>query len=89
VNFDADVLTGYIAEFARVLMPAGSGFVHHSDLGAAAHSNIKRNPHWRSNVDRGVVRRACERHGLVVERQRSIPWPPIVDCATVFRKPGS
>jgi SAM-dependent methyltransferase len=86
VHFDRDVVIAYIAEFARVLEPGGYGFLHHSDLGDKAHKNIKRNPHWRSNVSKELVADACRRSGLAVKVQQPVPWPPIVDIATVFRR---
>jgi ubiquinone/menaquinone biosynthesis C-methylase UbiE len=86
VHFDRDVLIGYVAEFARVLRAGGRGFLHHSDLGRRAGPNIKRNPHWRSNVDKTLVADACRKVGLVVLRQQPIPWDPIVDCATTFER---
>jgi len=86
VHFDRDVLAGYIAEFARVLKPGGRGFIHHSDLGDRADTNIKRNPHWRSNVDNVLVADECRKNGLTVLQQQPIPWDPIVDCATIFER---
>lgn len=86
VHFDKSVLAAYIGEFARVLAPGGSGFLHHSDLGDRAHKSIKRNPHWRSNAGKELVAEQCRLHGLTVVRQQAVPWPPIVDCATIFRK---
>jgi hypothetical protein len=80
------VILSYIGEFARVLSTGGSGFFHHSDLGDKAHKSIKRNPHWRSNVSKELVAEACRANGLTVVRQEPVPWPPIVDCATIFRK---
>lgn len=88
VHFDQSVVRGYIREFARVLKPGGSGFVHHSSLGDRAHRNIKRNPHWRSNVSTELVAKACQANRLVVVLQQPVPWPPIVDCVTIFRKPA-
>lgn len=96
VHFEKSVLLGYIGEFARILVPGGSGFLHHSDLGDRASKNIKRNPHWRSNVSKELVADACRENGLAVTRQQPVLWPsepgmpakaqPVVDCATVFRK---
>lgn len=86
VHFDKSVVSSYIHEFARVLKHGGSGFLHHSDLGDRARKNIKRNPHWRSNVSADLVARACQANGLTIVEQRPVPWPPIVDCVTVFRK---
>jgi ubiquinone/menaquinone biosynthesis C-methylase UbiE len=84
IHFDRSVVTRYIAEFARVLKPGGSGFLHHSDLGNCANKNIKLNPNWRSNVNKELVAAACRKNGLTVKVQQLVPWPPIIDCATVF-----
>jgi SAM-dependent methyltransferase len=86
VHFEKGVVLSYIREFARVLKPGGTGFFHHSALGNRAHNNIKRNPHWRSNVSKELVTQACQANGLSVTLQQPVPWPPIVDCATIFRK---
>jgi SAM-dependent methyltransferase len=86
VHFDKSVVSAYIREFARVLKPGGSGFLHHSDLGDRASKNIKRNSHWRSNVSKELVAEQCRANGLTVVLQQPVPWPPIVDCATIFRK---
>jgi ubiquinone/menaquinone biosynthesis C-methylase UbiE len=96
VHFEKSVMLSYIREFARVLKPGASGFVHHSTLGDPAHKNIKRNPDWRSNVSKELVANACQANGLTVTMQQRVPWkwtmqqrvPLIatVDCATVFCK---
>jgi SAM-dependent methyltransferase len=86
VHFDKSVVSGYIREFSRVLKPGGSGFLHHSDLGDRAHKNIKRNPHWRSNVSKEFVAEQCRTSGLEVVMQQRVPWPPVVDFATTFSK---
>jgi ubiquinone/menaquinone biosynthesis C-methylase UbiE len=86
VHFEKGVVLSYIREFARILKPGGSGFLHHSALGDLASDNIKRNPHWRSNVSAELVVQACHANGLTVTLQQAVPWPPITDCATIFRK---
>lgn len=90
VHFDKSVVLTYISEFARVLKRGGSGFFHHSDLGDRAHKIISRNPHSRSNVSKELVARACQANGLTVTLQHPVPCsdPPIIDCATIFRKDG-
>lgn len=95
VHFDKDVLGSYIGEFARILRPGGSGFLHHSTLGSRAHKNINQNPDWRSNVTREFVAEQCRANGLTVIAQRDVPWKwsmerrfphSTVDCVTTFRK---
>jgi len=86
VHFDKAVLKDYVAEFSRVLKPNGTGFIHHSNLGHRAHMDIRRNPHWRSNMSRELFANYCGRHGLKIKRQIDLPWPPIVDCLSIFHK---
>ncbi len=87
VHFDKSVMEGYVREFARVLRPGGRGFIHHSDLGEEANKNIKKNPHWRSNVSRESFAQMCRDNDLRVVTQADIPWSDIVDCGTIFEKP--
>jgi hypothetical protein len=35
-----------------------------------------------------MVAEGCEANGLRVTMQQPVPWPPIVDCVTIFRKPA-
>ena len=86
VHFDKGILGDYIKEFSRVLKVDGRGFVHHSNLGAKADKNIKKNPHWRSNMSKADFAAMCETNGLSVLMQVDIPWDNIVDCATIFQK---
>ena len=86
VHFDKSILSSYIQEFARVLGAGGKGFVHHSNLGDSAHTNIKKNPGWRSNMSKESFAEMCEANGLRVAAQVDIPWRNIKDCVTVFEK---
>ncbi len=86
VHFEKSIMNSYVKEFFRVLRPGGRGFVHHSALGDKAHKNIKKNPHWRSNVSRESFARMCRASGLRIMTQADIPWNSIVDCGTVFEK---
>jgi len=86
VHFDRSILKSYLREFSRVLRAAGRGFVHHSNLGDTASKNIKKNPHWRSNVSKESFAEMCEANGLRVMAQVDIPWGNIVDCGTLFEK---
>jgi ubiquinone/menaquinone biosynthesis C-methylase UbiE len=94
VHFARPVLKAYLQEFARILKPGGTGFVHHSDLGATAHEDFRENPHCRSNVDREFFAACCRAYGLEVVQQRALPWPPpskgvlISDCLSVLRRPS-
>lgn len=86
VHFDKEIIADYVAEFARILKPGGKGFVHHSNLGARADKNIKKNPHWRSNMSRELFAGLCRRNGLRVISQTDVPWGEITDCASIFVK---
>ena len=86
VHFDKEVIADYVAEFARVLKPGGKGFVHHSNLGEQAAKDIKKNPHWRSNMSKELFAEFCRRSGLRVVSQTDIPWGEITDCASIFTK---
>ena len=86
VHFDKEVIADYVAEFARVLKPGGKGFVHHSNLGARAAKDIKKNPHWRSNMSKVLFAGLCQRNGLRVLSQTDIAWGEITDCASIFTK---
>lgn len=94
VHFDRAVVRDYVREFARVMRPGATGFVHHSDLGDAAAADLRKNPHWRSNVSGRLFAEFCRESGLEVVRQEPLPWLPpvdgkvISDCLSVFRKPG-
>jgi len=87
VHFDRSVLEDYIHEFSRVMTPGANGFVHHSTLGDKANPDIRRNPHWRSNMTKELFVQYCKDARLAVLKQIDIPWSGIVDCATVFTKP--
>jgi SAM-dependent methyltransferase len=86
VHFDKAVLKDYVSEFSRVLRPNGAGFIHHSNLGDRGHVDIRRNPHWRSNMSKELFADYCCRYGLRILKQVDLPWPPIVDCLSVFHK---
>jgi len=89
VHFDKTVIRDYVGEFARVLKPNGMGFIHHSNLGAAAKPDIRLNPHGRSNMTKELFVEYCNQHGLQVVQQIDQPWGKITDCISVFRKGGA
>jgi SAM-dependent methyltransferase len=94
VYVDRLILRGYIHEFARILKPGGSGFVHHSNYGAIApnpDSNWRDNPAWRSTMSAKLFADYCQEAGLVLEDQKLLLWNSIegLDCISVFRKPDA
>ncbi len=86
VHFDKTVIRDYIKEFSRVLKVNGSGFIHHSNLGASAKKDIQENPHWRSNMSKELFQKYCESNGLQIISQIDLAWDGITDCISVFQK---
>ncbi|NIM16890.1 MAG: methyltransferase type 11, partial [Candidatus Aminicenantes bacterium] len=80
VHFDKSVMRDYIKEFSRVLKAGGRGFIHYSSLGQSAKSDIRKNPHWRSNMDKDLFGQYCEEYGLQVIKQFNLAWREIPDC---------
>lgn len=87
VHFDRSIIESYLKEFSRVLKPEAKGFIHHSTLGEKADINIKKNPHWRSNMSRELFAAYCDKANLRVLDQIDIPWGEVTDCITLFEKP--
>eukprot|EP00667_Euglena_gracilis_P023729 EG_transcript_26948 len=95
VHFHPEVIRGYVQEFGRVLAPNGTGFIHHSNLGAQPQyrlsSHIFNNPHWRSNMTCGLFAEYLRAAGLELTYQTPLTWrrSPGLDCISGFRKPAS
>lgn len=90
VHFDKLVIRSYLAEFARVLKPGGTGFVHHSNYGTVTpRVDFKNNPQWRSNMTADLFRQYCGAQGLDCYDQTLIDWAEHkeLDCISLFRKP--
>lgn len=90
VHFDKRVVREYVREFARVLAPGGTGFVHHSNFGVVSSSESwLENPSWRSNMTRELFAEYCAEAGLEVVEQRLLDWfLEDLDCISTFRKPA-
>ena len=91
VHFHRELMERYIHEFARVLVPGGRGFVHHSNYGAYAPdpgSNFTDNPHWRSTMTAELFSQYAGAAGLRLLSQRIIDWRESkgIDCITEFAK---
>ncbi len=89
VHFHRDLMERYIHEFARVLVPGGRGFVHHSNYGAYptdAASNFTDNPHWRSTMTAELFLQYAAAAGLRLLSQRIIDWGENtgIDCISEF-----
>jgi SAM-dependent methyltransferase len=90
VHADASVLSAYARELARVLVPGGRAFLHHSNLGAfAGREPPLLNPHWRdSGMSAELMRRFAAEAGLEVDGQELVQWgsPVASDAFTWLRK---
>lgn len=96
VHAEADVLSSYVKELARVLKPGGAAFIHHSNLGAAVWGKllgrVPRRPrftHWRAySMSAGKMRSFVEQCGMVCVRQEIVPWdmrwPLLIDCMSTI-----
>jgi SAM-dependent methyltransferase len=88
VHFDKEVVRDYIFEFARILEPGGTGFIHHSNYGSVdPNSHWSTNPGWRSDMTKELFVAYCKEAGLEVTRQELLPWGKVTDCRSLFRKP--
>lgn len=90
VHFERGVVEGYVAEFARVMRPGATGFVHHSNWGAVSDDpDIEHAPHLRSNLTAELFGRYCAANGLLRTHFLVFDWggAPQSDCISVFCKP--
>jgi SAM-dependent methyltransferase len=95
VHADADAMSSYVSELARVLKPGGVAFIHHSNLGSFWFwRNIKRRLfHWRApSMSADKMREFAERSGMSCLQQEIIPWGKgsrMIDClTTIVNRPG-
>ena len=74
VHFDSDVVRAYIREFARILMPGGRVFAHHSNYTGNPGGNPRRNPGWRNFMSRELFAHYAHKEGLSMIRQKTVDW---------------
>ena len=96
VHAEADVLRSYIRELGRKLSPAGTGFLHHSNLGAFLDPETGElpfpPPHERAaSMSAQIFRQYCEESGVRCLGQEIINWGSDVlhDCFSVFARADS
>ncbi len=85
VHFDIDLISGFLTEFKRVMVPGATAFIHHSNLGSGGYAT---NKGGRGNASAATFKEACERIGLDCFYQRSMDWAGErnSDCLSIFRK---
>jgi SAM-dependent methyltransferase len=93
VHAEAEVVTAYLGELARVLRPDGAAVLHHSNVAALRAAGVEfENLHWRAeSVSAALVAEACERAGLACIGQEIVNWgrEELTDCFSVITPRGS
>lgn len=95
VHFDKLVVRDYVFEFARVLKPSASAFLHHSNYGTVApDSSWTKNHGNRSDMTAELMREYVKEAGLAIKFQRlsgrADGWGlDDLDCLTLLYKPAA
>jgi SAM-dependent methyltransferase len=95
VHFDSDIVRNYLAEFRRILRPAGRAFSHHSNWtgnpGGFESKDAKGiGPERRNFMSKELYAHYAIKEGLEVVRQRVITWnTPDLDCLSLVARPSS
>ncbi len=93
VHFDKSIMLAYLREFARVMCPGATGYLHHSNYGAIApNSDWAKNVGNRSDMTAELFRAFCDAVGLEVTGQKMHGMAEgrgqdDLDCASLIRKP--
>jgi SAM-dependent methyltransferase len=93
VHFDMHVIHSYVKDTARILVPGGFAFYHHSNLTAHPGRDHRFNPHWRSLMSRDLFAHLAIKEGLEVAKQQVIDWGSTtdlvreIDCMSLVRRP--
>jgi hypothetical protein len=94
VHVERDIILSYVGELARVLVPGGFAFIHHSNLGAYPERlddfHWARDLHARARtMSAPAMRQACEGAGLRCAGQELVPWGStglFIDAFSVITK---
>jgi SAM-dependent methyltransferase len=87
VHFDSDVVRSYLREFARILIPGGRVFVHHSNYVGNPGGDVHNNPAWRNFMSKELFAHYAKKEGLKNIRQKEIDWQcdkSFIDCFTLL-----
>ena len=91
IHVEEDVISGYLEQLARKLVPGGFGFLHHSNLAAyrdkATGELTIVNEHWRAaGMSAQRFRELCREFGMTCLVQELVPWggPHYTDCLSMF-----
>jgi SAM-dependent methyltransferase len=95
VHFDNDVVSAYIGEAERILVPGGIGFFHHSNFMERPGADHRSNPHARNFMSTELFAHQAKKCGLKVVRSTKISWGsgdrfvPYLDGISVVQKPSA
>jgi SAM-dependent methyltransferase len=87
VHFDSDVVRSYLREFARILIPGGKAFAHHSNYVGNPGGDVHANPAWRNFMSQELFSHYAKKEGLTIIRQKKIDWQfdkSFIDCFTLL-----
>lgn len=87
VHFDSDVVRSYLREFARILIPGGRAFAHHSNYIGNPGGDLHRNPAWRNFMSQELFAHYAAKEGLSIIRQKKVDWQwdrTFIDCFTLL-----
>lgn len=87
VHFDLEIVLAYVSEFARVIKPGGTAFIHHSNYTGNPGGNFRENPHMRNFMSALIFKHASIRSGFDILEQELVSWSGAdIDCVTVLRR---
>ncbi|MGH6848079.1 MAG: class I SAM-dependent methyltransferase [Methylocella sp.] len=87
VHFDLEIVLAYVNEFARVIKPGGTAFIHHSNYTGNPGGNFRENPGLRNFMSAPIFKHASIRGGFGILEQELVSWSgPDSDCVTVLSR---
>jgi ubiquinone/menaquinone biosynthesis C-methylase UbiE len=94
VHAEADIMSGYLTELARVLAPDGVAFLHHSNMRSYEPGTYDpHNIHWRAtSVSAELIEQLARTAGLRCISQEKVAWGNeklLNDCFSVIARPSS
>lgn len=93
VHVEEDVMREYVTQIGRKLKPGGTGFLHHSNIGAYTDATgrlLVENKNWRgASMSAARFRQFAAEAGLATFGQELVEWgqPAFIDCISAFGRP--
>lgn len=87
VHFEYDTVISYLRDAARLLVPGGRAFFHHSNYDKTPGTSFHDNPGWRNYMSVGLFSHIAQRSGFKVIEQVVLDWTePRLDCLTLLER---